>query len=189
MDYQLRKSSQKQLAIGVVTCVVITILSLGICYRLLMQNRELTAQLLNNRQTIVTPMVDHEGFSFYGTRGDARYLRLMALSLLNLRLNVSAQTIKDSHDLLLAYSDTHLREKLITVLAEERQRMAINEASSTFYLKEVKVSPDTGVVDITGELHFFYGIKAVEPVDKHYRLRLETRDGALKLTDFVELPA
>ncbi|WP_395971403.1 hypothetical protein WH390_14445 (plasmid) [Candidatus Arsenophonus nilaparvatae] len=39
MDYQLRKSSQKQLAIGVVTCVVITVLSLGVCYRLLMQNR------------------------------------------------------------------------------------------------------------------------------------------------------
>lgn len=103
MDYQLRKSSQKQLAIGVVTCVVITVLSLGVSYRLLMQNRELTSRLLNNHQTIITPMVDHEGFSFYGARGDARYLRLMALSLLNLRLNVSAQTIKDSHDLLLAY--------------------------------------------------------------------------------------
>ncbi|MDR5611504.1 MAG: TraE/TraK family type IV conjugative transfer system protein [Arsenophonus sp.] len=104
-------------------------------------------------------MVDHEGFSFYGTLGDARYLLLMALSLLNLRLNVSAQTIKDSHDLLLAYSDTHLREKLISVLAEERQRMTINEASSSFYLKEVKVSPDSGVVDITGELHFSTALK------------------------------
>ncbi|QLK88755.1 hypothetical protein E3U36_12065 (plasmid) [Arsenophonus endosymbiont of Aphis craccivora] len=70
MDYQLRNSSQKRLAIGVVTCVVITILSLGMCYRLLMQNRELTFPLLNNHQTIIAPMFDHEGFSFYGTRGD-----------------------------------------------------------------------------------------------------------------------
>ncbi|WP_119712736.1 hypothetical protein [Arsenophonus endosymbiont of Aleurodicus floccissimus] len=83
MDYQLRKSSQKQLAIGVVACAVITVLSLRICYQSLKQNRELTFQLLDNHQTIITPMVDHKGFSFYGTRGDAHYLRLMALSLLN----------------------------------------------------------------------------------------------------------
>ena len=187
MDYQLRKSTQKQLAIGILVCIIITILSLGICFRLVMQNSTLTTKLLNNRQTIITPMINHERFSFYGTQGDARYLRLMGLSLLNLRLNVASQTIKESHDLLLAYSDNSLREKLITVLAQERQRLHINEASSTFYLKEIKVSPHNGIVDITGELHFFYGVKAIEPVNKHYRLRLETRNGALKLTDFVEL--
>lgn len=188
MDINLKKSYERTLAVTVIVLVFMTILSIGFNYKLYSDYRAVLSQLVNNKQTIVEPMItDGKGFSFIGERGDARYLRLMAMSFVALRLDVTAQTVEHSHEILISYLGENLREKLIPVLSQEKQRLKINNGSSVFYLKQIKVSPSNGIVDIRGLLEYSYGINPVEPIEKHYQLRMETRNGRLELTDFVEL--
>ncbi|PHM59552.1 TraE/TraK family type IV conjugative transfer system protein [Xenorhabdus ishibashii] len=188
MDINLKKSYERTLAISAIVLVFMTILSLGFNYKLYSDYRVLVSQLVSNKQIIIKPMVnDDEGFSFKGKRGDARYLRLMGLSFIGLRLDVSTQTVEQSHEILTGYLDEGLREKLIPVLSQEKQRLKINNGSSVFYPKEMKVSPSNGIFDITGDLVFYYGIERSDPVPKHYQLRMETLNGNFKLVDFVEL--
>ncbi|TNH04039.1 hypothetical protein FHQ26_00610 [Testudinibacter sp. TR-2022] len=188
MDIKIKKSHEKTLVITMIILVVIVILSLGLAHRLYSDNRDLTSYIVNNKQTIIKPMVSADKeYSFIGERGDARYLRLMALSFLSLRLDVNAQNIESSHEVLISYLSSELREKLIPVLSQEKTRVKVNNGNSTFFLRNIKVSPSNGIVDIEGDLSFFYGIKEIPLIPKHYRLKIETRNNQLLLTDFVEM--
>ncbi|WP_272664089.1 MULTISPECIES: TraE/TraK family type IV conjugative transfer system protein [unclassified Providencia] len=188
MDINLKKSYERTLAVTVIVLVFMTILAIGLCYKLYSDNKSLVNALVNNKETIYLPMINsEEGFSFKGERGDARYLRLMAMSLVALRLDVTAQTVEQSHEILTAYLGEGLREKLVPILSQEKQRIKVNNGSSVFYLKTIKVSPSNGIVDVQGDLIFYYGIEKADPIPKHYRLRVETRNGRFELTDFVEI--
>ena len=187
MNINIKKSYERTLAITIVILFLMTALSTGLSYKLYSDNQSLINHIVNNKQTIFMPMVNsNEEFSFQGERGDARYLRLMAMSFLSLRLDVTAQTVEQSHEILSAYLGNNLREKLLPILSQEKQRLKTNNGSSVFYLGEIKVSPSNGVVVIKGKLNYSYGINSIDPVDKHYLLRIETRNGRLELTDFVE---
>ncbi len=188
MDINLKKSNERTMAISVIVLIFMTILSIGFNYKLYSDYRVLVSQLVSNKQIIIKPMVgSDEEISFKGERGDARYLRLMALSFIGLRLDVNAQTVEQSHELLSAYLADGFREAMIPVLSQEKQRLKINNGNSVFFPKTIKVSPSNGIVDVVGDLQFSYGIEKAEPVPKHYRLRMETRNGKFELTDFVEM--
>ena len=188
MDIKKQTDQKKVLAYTVFFSLIITGCSSLSSIYLAYQNKRLTEQLLNNKQTIISPMVNSEKeFSFYGDRGDARYLRSMAISFLSLRLNVSAQNIEQSHEILLGYASDDLRAKLMEVLSREKKSLTIDNGVSAFYVKEIKVNPNTGLVDVVGNLEFYYGIKKIEPIRKHYQLRIEIRNSQLKLTNFVEI--
>lgn len=77
------------MAVAIIVLLFMTILALALAWRIYGDNQQLTKKLLNNRQTIVVPYGADTAFSFTGDRGDARYLRLMALAWLNLRLNIN----------------------------------------------------------------------------------------------------
>jgi len=188
MDIKKQSDQKKVLAYTVVFCLVITFCSSLSSIYLIYQNKELTKQLLDNKQTIISPMVNLEKeFSFYGDRGDARYLRSMAISFLSLRLNVSAQNVEQSHEILLSYSSDDLRAKLIEVLSKEKKSLMVDNGASAFYVKEMKVNPNSGLIDVVGDVEFYYGIKKIEPIRKHYQLKIEMRNSQLKLTNFVEI--
>lgn len=111
MEFKLTAARNRNLSVAIVILLIISILSLALCHRLYSDNRDLTEALVNNKQTIVLPMGANKAFAFNGERGDARYIRLMALSLLNLRLNVSNETAAESHALLQAYACDGQKEK------------------------------------------------------------------------------
>lgn len=178
------------MAIAIIILLAISILSLGLCYRLHNDNRSLTNALVNNKQIIIQPMGVAREFSFIGERGDARYLRAIGASLVNFRLNVTNSNIQASHDFLLAYACEGQEKILKPVLADERLRVKDKEASSVFYIGQILVDPDTGLVDITGKLEFTYGINTPsKPVPKHYQLRIDTRNEGMCFNSFVEVPA
>lgn len=188
MDIKKQKDQRKVLAYAIIILLMITFFSSLVSLYLAYQNNKLFDDLRNNKQIIIRPMVDHENeYSFYGSRGDANYLRSMALSFLGLRLNVSAQNIEQSHEILLSYVSDELRPKLVEALAKEKKSMKIDNGASAFYIRDLKVSTSTGIVDVVGDLEFYYGIKRIQPIKKHYQLRIEMRNSKLKLTDFVEI--
>jgi conjugal transfer pilus assembly protein TraE len=188
MEYKLKATGQRNMAVAIVIFVVISVLSLGLCFRIFNQNTALTQQLLNNRQIIIMPMNASKEVTFNGERGDARYLRLMALSLVNLRLNVTRESVQSSHDLLLAYACDDQRKIMLPVLTEEKKRIESNDGSSVFYPGKLRVAPDTGLVELPGELQFSYGMRAAEPVPKRYQIRIDTRNEGMCFNSFVEVP-
>ncbi|NNH97769.1 TraE/TraK family type IV conjugative transfer system protein [Pasteurella multocida] len=190
MDFKKKKETSRALAVTIVILVSMVILSLIAVIMLINTNRGLTAQIVENKQTIVIPMVNNvndQEFSFYGERGDARYLKLMALSFLSLRLDVTTQNVEYSHEILTSYLTDELKQKLVPILFQEKRRLAIDSGSSSFFVRKIQVSPSNGIVEVEGDLKFYYGIKDTKPIPKRYQLRIETRRSNLILTDFVEI--
>lgn len=188
MEFKLTAARNRNLSVAIVILLVISILSPALCHRLYSDNRDLTEALVNNKQIIVLPMGANKAFAFNGERGDARYIRLMALSLLNLRLNVSNETAAESHALLQAYACDGQKEKMEPALNAERRLLKANDGSSAFYPADFKVWADKGIVEVVGKLQFIYGLQKPEPVDKRYQLRIDTRNDGMCFNAFVEVP-
>lgn len=187
MEYNLKSRRDRNLALALVIMLIIAAISGLLAHRLYSDNRALTNALLNNRQLIILPMNANTEFGFVGERGDARYLRLMALSLVNLRLNISSSTAQAAHKLLMAYACEGQEKVMAPALTAERRSVSINEGSSVFYPAKISVNADKGIVDIGGNLQFTYGINEARPIEKHYRIRLDTRNDGLCFNAFVEV--
>lgn len=188
MELKLRSAGNRNMAVAILVLLVITILALALSWRIYGDNRALMNQLVNNRQTIVIPYGADTPFSFTGERGDARYLRLMALAWMNLRLNISDSNADASHEMLLAGACDGAEKSLKGVLADEASRVKGNSGGSVFYPKDISVWPDKGIVDVSGDLQLSYGLHDASPVKKHYRLRTDTRNNRLCWSAFLEVP-
>ncbi|MBP2199067.1 TraE/TraK family type IV conjugative transfer system protein [Pantoea cypripedii] len=188
MEYKLRAAGNRNLAIAILVLLVISILALLLCWRLYSDNRDLFRQLANNRQIIVVPYGADSAFSFTGERGDARYLRLMALAWANLRLNINSANAEASHEMLLAAACDGAEAVMQPVLAEESSRVKGNSGGSVFYPKDFQVWPEKGIVDIAGQLELSYGMHSGGLVDKRYRIRTDLRNNRLCWSAFLEVP-
>ena len=187
MNFNRIKELNRSLGIAVLIMTVIAASTSLLAHRLYSTNKELVQNAIENRQIIITPMINNtnQEYGFKGERGSSDYLRLMALSFISLRLDVNSQTVENSHEILLGYASNELREKLIPILSQEKRSLSVDNGSSVFYPKAIKVSPSNGIVDVKGELVFSYGIRKTPSVNKHYQLRMEK--GLLRLTGFSEI--
>lgn len=183
------KKINRSLAIAVLVMTFIAASMSLLAHRLYSANQELVQTALENKQIIITPMINNgnQEYSFKGERGNSDYLRLMGLSFVSLRLDVNAQNVEQSHEILLSYTTNELREQLIPILSQEKRSLSVDNGSSVFYPKTIRVSPSNGIVDIKGELVFSYGIRKTPPVDKHFQVRIEMEKGLLKLSGFSEI--
>lgn len=189
MNFNRIKEVNRSLGIAVLIMTVIAASTSLLAHRLYSTNKELVQNAIENRQIIVTPMINNtnQEYGFKGERGGSDYLRLMGLSFISLRLDVNSQTVENSHDILLGYASNELREKLIPILSQEKRSLSVDNGSSVFYPRAIKVSPSNGIVDVKGELVFSYGIRKTPSVNKHYQLRIDMEKGLLKLTGFSEI--
>lgn len=189
MNFNRIKELNRSLGIAVLIMTVITASTSLLAHRLYSTNKELVQNAIENRQIIITPMINNtnQEYGFKGERGGSDYLRLMGLSFASLRLDVNSQTVENSHEILLSYASNELREKLIPILSQEKRSLSVDNGSSVFYPKAIKVSPSNGIVDVKGELVFSYGIRKTPSVNKHYQIRIDMDKGLLKLTGFSEI--
>ena len=189
MNFNRIKELNRSLGIAVLIMTVIAASTSLLAHRLYSTNKELVQNAIENRQIIITPMINNtnQGYGFKGERGGSDYLRLMGLSFASLRLDVNSQTVENSHEILLSYASNELREKLIPILSQEKRSLSVDNGSSVFYPKAIKVSPSNGIVDVKGELVFSYGIRKTPSVNKHYQIRIDMDKGLLKLTGFSEI--
>ena len=189
MNFNRIKELNRSLGIAVLIMTVIAASTSLLAHRLYSTNKELVQNAIENRQIIITPMINNtnQEYGFKGERGGSDYLRLMGLSFISLRLDVNSQTVENSHEILLSYASNELREKLIPILSQEKRSLSVDNGSSVFYPKAIKVSPSNGIVDVKGELVFSYGIRKTPSVNKHYQLKIDMEKGLLKLTGFSEI--
>lgn len=190
MEFNRKSNRERTLGIAILILVSIAGSTSLLAHRLYSDNKELIKEVRDNKQIIITPMVNNgspEGYSFIGERGDSRYLRLMGLSFLSLRLDVTTQTVEQSHEILLSHLSQDLREKMIPILSQEKKSLSVDNGSSVFYPRKILVSPSNGIIDVVGDLVFSYGIRKTPSLSKHYQLRIENRSSKLELTDFKEI--
>ena len=189
MNFNRIKELNRSLGIAVLIMTVIAASTSLLAHRLYSTTKELVQNAIENRQIIITPMINNtnQEYGFKGERGGSDYLRLMGLSFASLRLDVNSQTVENSHEILLSYASNELREKLIPILSQEKRSLSVDNGSSVFYPKAIKVSPSNGIVDVKGELVFSYGIRKTPSVNKHYQIRIDMDKGLLKLTGFSEI--
>ncbi|MBF1199177.1 MAG: hypothetical protein HXM22_01330 [Haemophilus parainfluenzae] len=189
MNFSRIKEINRSLGIALLIMTFIAASMSLLAHRLFSTNQELVQTALENKQIIVTPMINNgnQEYSFKGERGNSDYLRLMGLSFVSLRLDVNAQNVEQSHEILLSYTTNELREQLIPILSQEKRSLSVDNGSSVFYPKTIRVSPTNGIVDVQGELVFSYGIRKTPPVDKHFQVRILMEKGLLKLSGFTEI--
>ena len=111
MNFNRIKELNRSLGIAVLIMTVIAASTSLLAHRLYSTNKELVRNAIENRQIIITPMINNtnQEYGFKGERGGSDYLRLMGLSFISLRLDVNSQTVENSHEILLGYASNELR--------------------------------------------------------------------------------
>lgn len=183
MEISARHSSTRMIAIIILTLTVMLFTALFAVAWLAVTNRN----LIHEQRTVVTPMTYSAPFTVSGTQADTAYFRMMTLSFLALRLNVSPETVDSNHAFLLSFVGPESREKFRTVLHDEAAQIKGSDVSSTFYTTDVRVYPVDGRVDVRGVLKMWIGSAKPTTEIKNYRLRLRYDGGFTRIDRFYEV--
>ena len=140
-----------------------------------------------NERTIVTPLFFNRPFSLSMQQADAAYLRMMTLSFLSLRLNVTPETVDQQHKLLLFFVAPTVRPYLVSVFHQEAKVIRQADVSSVFFETRMQVNSRNNQVDIRGVLARYAGTHALPERQKHYRLSFVMSSGHLMITSFEEV--
>lgn len=183
MEISARNSSTKIIAVFILLLTsLVFILGFAVAW-LVVTNRALIAE----QRTVVTPMTYNAPFVVSETRADSEYIRMMTLSFLALRLNVSPETVDSSHAFLLSFVDPAVRGEFNPVLMDEAAQIKASDVNSTFYTTEINVYPVDGRVDVRGVLKMWIGNAKPTTELKSYRLRLKYEGGFTRIGRFYEV--
>jgi conjugal transfer pilus assembly protein TraE len=183
MELTARHSSNRIIALLVITLSVLLVLSLSATLILAVHNR----QLAREQKTVVTPMAFSAPFAVSENQASASYLQMMALSFLGLRLNVSPETIDAQHQFLLSFVRPGAQPAFKVRLAEEAGRIKQNEVQSAFYQTQIKVWPAESLVTVQGVLKTWIGDGKPHSEVKSWHLKMSHEQGVTALLNFVEV--
>jgi conjugal transfer pilus assembly protein TraE len=141
---------------------------------------------INRERIVLVPAGFHQEAWVSDAGVSASYLSQMSLMLSNLRLNLSPETLAESHKLLLQYVDSSAVGPLRQTLVEEGDRIAQEHVSTAFYVTNIAVDVTHFLVEVKGRLVSTVG-KIILP-EKYvtYELKYRYRDGQLFLIRFQE---
>ncbi|WP_057516170.1 type IV conjugative transfer system protein TraE, partial [Salmonella enterica] len=166
MEISARNSSTKIIAVIILSLTTLVfILGFAVAW-LAVTNRA----LIHEQRTVVTPMTYNAPFVVSETKADTEYFRMMTLSFLALRLNVSPETVDSNHAFLMSFVEPEAREEFKKVLQEEAAQIKANDVNSTFYTTEINVYPVDGRIDVRGVLKMWIGNSRPSTEIKTYRL-------------------
>lgn len=183
MELSARDSTNKIVAISMITLLTLLMLSLTSTIFLLIENRYLST----HREKIITPMAYDAPFVISESKGSAAYLQMMAMSFISLRLNVTPETVEAHHDFLLGYVKAGAQADFKVVLAQEAKQIRDNEVNSTFHQTQLQVYPDHNRVDIRGVLKTWIGNGQPQSDIKQYSLWLSYENGNTVIERFLEV--
>lgn len=123
MEISARNSSTKIIAIIILSLTALVfILGFAVTW-LAVTNRT----LIHEQRTVVTPMTYNAPFAVSETKADTEFFRMMTLSFLALRLNVSPETVDSNHAFLMSFVEPEVREEFKKVLQEEAAQIKASE--------------------------------------------------------------
>lgn len=142
--------------------------------------------LINSHDETYIPMGFDSPFTLSRNRTDANYLEQIAESLVFLRYNVSPESVKANHKVLLRFFDDETRSDMQAVLDDEAQKVIDNNVTTAFYLSGIDTYPSDGIVDIHGTVQQWIGNRKQLPEDKTVRLELRYYRGMTTIKNFRE---
>lgn len=183
MEIRARNSFTKIIALIILSLTVLVfILGFAVTW-LAVTNRT----LILGQRTVVTPMIYNAPFVVSETKADTDFFRMMTLSFLALRLNVSPETVDSNHAFLMSFVEPEVHGKFKQVLQEEAAQIKASDVNSTFYTTEINVYPVDGRIDVRGVLKMWIGNSTPVTELKNYRLRLNYAGGFTRIGRFYEV--
>lgn len=145
----------------------------------------------HTQKTLTVPMAFDQPFVSDVNGGDARLNGMLVRSLVNLRLNVTPETVDRQHALLLSWTSPAARSEMKKVLATEAAYVKKNGIASVYSIEDEATDPATGDVTVGGTLHASTtnGSVRIDLPDARqaWRLRLHYTDGLIRLEAFPEV--
>lgn len=139
-----------------------------------------------HQKRVIIPAEFKQPFTISDSAVDASYLRQMALFFTAERLNITPANIKQSHNLILQYTDSKFYHEFFGILDKEKQAVITQNISSVFYPEEIMPNTKELTVLIKGTLAHWVGDTPIAPIKKNYIIKFSYRSGYLKVASFFE---
>lgn len=141
-----------------------------------------------DERVITTPMGFDQPFLSDKYSADIRLNNMMVRGFLNLRLNVTPETIDSQQEEILKYAAPGYRSELKRTLMSEAQYIKSNDVSSTFSITSMKFDPETGDTYVTGDLSASTtgGKLDLPDSEKNYVIKIQYINGQVILPLFSE---
>ena len=181
MDYAITQSRYAQ-------TVAHTKLLFGImCVSLSINVLQGLERLLLTEKIIVIPPVITKDVWIKGNTVSEGYLEEWALYLTNLLLNVSSQTIGYQSELLLRHVSPDFSGKMQLKFSRDAEQLRKNNATTTFFPKEITVNEKNMTATVTGTFATYVGKEKVSAHEQSYHLQFVFNNGRfLQLTHFKQ---
>lgn len=185
MKLNLKKDNQKRTAVAFMAMAGL----LGLSLITTAGTVALLWKSQNTQQRITIPMGFDKPFVSTNQGGDANLNSMLVRALVNLRLNVTPESIEPQQKLLLSYTDPDNRAELKRSLEVEADYIRSNDVSAQFIIEKFDYNPKTGDTDVVGEqLASTSGGKLKLPdTAKHYIVNVSYINGMVHLNKFTEV--
>ena len=140
-------------------------------------------QTMHHKSTRFLPPVIKEPFSLSQVTPDKPYLNLMGLFLLSLKYNLTPDSTKASHEMLLGYIHPENYAELLGRFTKEEKAIRDQKISSVFYPdnKTTEISIVGMQMKISGTLKKWVGTRALKPEIVTVILHFDYQQGLLWL--------
>lgn len=141
-------------------------------------------QSTQHQRVEIIPFGSPAAYANSPARVDARYLSLMAETIIHERLNVTPETVQANHERLLSLVGSSAYPDFLRRLQQEAQVIAEKKLASVFHIHHLQVNPNTLTVRVEGRLARYVGLTALAEEAKTLLLRFVWRDNRLSLVQF-----
>jgi conjugal transfer pilus assembly protein TraE len=162
---------------NVLYVLVGTLLSLNLMQALVL--------LLRAEHIVIVPPEVSRSFWVSRTKASSAYFEEMGLFFVSLFLDVSPSSAAYKREILLRHALPEIYGSLKTKLLEDERRIQKEHVSTSFQAVAIKVNPNTGVVEITGDLLRFVGTKRISQSRDTYGLTLVYQAPQLLIKTFT----
>lgn len=122
-----------------------------------------------------------------GNQVSSGYLEEWSLYLTNLLLNVSEKTLPYQAELALKHISPAMSAKMQSKFKKDLNALSQNNAATTFFPKEIKVSEQDMCVVVKGTLTTFVGKETISRHEQAYQLKFVLNSGRFLHLDGFEL--
>ena len=157
-----------------------------LCISLLLNVLQVVERLMVTEKVIVLPPSITKDVWIKGNSVSESYLEEWSLYLTNLLLNVSGKTIGYQSELALRHVSPDFSGKLQTKFKKDAAALQKNNATTTFFPKEIRVIEKTMTVFVTGTFATYVGKEKISAHEQTYQLNFIFNKGRfLQLTNFI----
>lgn len=143
--------------------------------------------LIGREKIVIVPPSIEKRFWISAQGASAEYLSEMSAFFVNLRLNMTPDSVFYQHELLLHYVDPAFYNAVKAELVKESDKIKDQHISTVFYPVNIKVDAKKLIAIIEGDFKPFVGEVAMPVKRTTYKISYRFDDGKLLVKSFEEV--